>query len=99
MRLPLPVQDGWSLLTGCDRRGVVELLAALFCENGALEAADQTDFANFRAECVRVLPPEESALVAATSLLEVTQEAVRQLRDERDRGLAAVRDEKLWQLA
>ena len=99
MKLPVPVQDGWSLLTGCDRRGVVELLAALFLEGDLLESIDQGDFAKFRAECVRLLPRDESALVASTSLLEVTQEAVRQLKDGRDRDLAVVLDEKLWQVA
>ena len=100
VRLPLPVQDGWSLLAGCrSRREVVELLAALFLETDALETADQDDFATFRAECVLVLPPDESALVAATTLLEITLEAVRQLRDGRARDLAAVRDAKLWQHA
>jgi hypothetical protein len=62
MKLPLPIEDGWSLIATCrSRRELVELLAALPLETGAPEAVTPDDYAMFRADCRRVLPSQRAS--------------------------------------
>jgi hypothetical protein len=73
--LPLPVEDGLSLLAGSRTvPEVVELLAALFSETAVLADATAEDLRRFPTGCARVLSPEEAALVAQTDLLDVMRE-------------------------
>jgi hypothetical protein len=62
VELPLPVENGLSLLVGCRTvPEVVELLAALFSETDVLADVTADDFRQFRADCARELSPEEAA--------------------------------------